>query len=89
MKKTLTMTLALSSLLALKSAYAHELPKGVERCFGIAKKGMNDCAAKAAGKYKAHACAGKALIDGQSNEWIAVPKGTCKKIVGASSESEA
>lgn len=47
-----------------------------EKCAGIVKAGQNDCGANG------HSCAGQAKTDGDKNEWIAVPKGTCSKIVG-------
>ncbi len=50
---------------------------GFEKCAGIVKAGMNDC-----GTAK-HDCAGKASRDGDPREWLYVPAGTCKKIVGA------
>ena len=49
--------------------------EGMEKCYGIAKKGMNDCAANA------HSCQGTSTKDSDPNEWIFVPKGTCSKIV--------
>lgn len=49
---------------------------GFEKCQGIAKAGMNDC-----GTSK-HSCAGQASKDGDPEEWVYVPEGTCKKIVG-------
>ena len=49
---------------------------GYEKCAGIAKKGMNDCAANG------HTCAGQAKKDRDANEWIYVPTGTCAKIAG-------
>ncbi len=52
--------------------------KGQERCFGIVKKGMNSC------RTEYHACAGLAKKNSGSHEWIDVPKGMCKKIVGGS-----
>jgi uncharacterized membrane protein len=48
------------------------------RCFGIAKKGMNDC-----GTSK-HACASMAAADNVPSEWINVLKGNCTRIVGGS-----
>ena len=48
----------------------------VEACYGIAKKGKNDC-----GTAK-HACAAQSVKDGQRSEWIFVMKGTCQNIVG-------
>jgi uncharacterized membrane protein len=48
----------------------------VEKCYGIVKKGMNDC-----GNDK-HACAGQSTEDSATSEWMYVIKGTCEKIVG-------
>lgn len=49
-----------------------------ERCFGIAKKNMNDC-----GTSK-HACASQATANNLPNEWIFVIKGNCERIAGGS-----
>jgi uncharacterized membrane protein len=56
-------------------AVAADKPK-MEKCYGIVKAKMNDCGAAG------HSCAGQAKVDGDSNEWLFVPKGTCEKIVG-------
>lgn len=48
----------------------------MEKCYGIVKAGMNDCGSGN------HACAGQAKVDGDPEEWIYLPKGTCEKIVG-------
>lgn len=45
---------------------------GQEKCFGVALKGQNDCAAGAG-----TTCAGTSKVDYQGNEWKAVAKGTC------------
>ena len=50
------------------------------KCYGIAKKGMNDCGGKGTG----HSCQGQAKIDSNQNDWLLIPKGTCNKIVGGS-----
>lgn len=64
--------------LGLGAAQQAEASKGErEKCAGIVKAGMNDC-----GTSK-HGCAGKASVDGDSEEWIYLPAGTCEKIVGA------
>ena len=52
--------------------------KDMEKCFGIAKTGMNDCS----GKKSSHSCAGQATKDNDPNDFVAVPKGTCDKIAG-------
>ena len=61
-------------LLAADDALAAK--KDAEKCAGIVKAGMNDCATSK------HACAGQAKVDGGPEEWVYVPKGTCEKIVG-------
>ncbi len=72
--------LAVGALVAAGQAQAvPDVPTAWEKCAGIAKKGMNDCGALD-GK---HSCAGQATADGDSNEWVYVPEGTCTKIVGA------
>lgn len=50
---------------------------GFEKCAGIAKAGMNDCGTSV------HACSGQATKDGDAEEWVYVPEGTCEKIVGS------
>lgn len=52
----------------------------MEKCYGIARAGMNDCAAQ-----PSHSCAGTATVDADPVSWILVPNGTCAKIVGSSS----
>ncbi len=68
---------------AAASSYAHDAQagSGQEKCAGIVKAGMNDC-----GTSK-HACAGMAAADSDPEEWIYVPTGTCKKIVGGKVKS--
>ena len=51
---------------------------GFEKCAGIVKAGKNDCG------NSRHSCSGQAAKDGMADEWLYVPEGTCKKIVGAS-----
>jgi uncharacterized membrane protein len=43
-----------------------------EKCFGVALKGANDCAAGAG-----TTCAGTSAVDYQGNSWKYVDKGTC------------
>ena len=44
----------------------------MEKCYGVALKGQNDCAAGAG-----TTCAGTSKVDYQGNAWKLVPKGTC------------
>jgi uncharacterized membrane protein len=47
--------------------------EGKEKCYGVALKGQNDCAAKGV-----HSCAGESKADYQGTDWKYVPKGTCE-----------
>jgi uncharacterized membrane protein len=49
-----------------------------EKCYGIVKAGPNVC------QTATSSCSGTSKKDAQADAWIAVPKGTCAKIVGAS-----
>ena len=46
-----------------------------EKCYGVALKGENDCAAG-----PGTTCAATAKVDYQGNAWKLVPKGTCTTI---------
>lgn len=50
-----------------------------EKCYGVAKAGLNDCAAG-----PGTSCAGTSTTDGQANAWMYVLDGSCAKIVGGS-----
>ncbi len=50
--------------------------KTQERCYGIARVGKNDCATPK------HSCAAQATTDRDPEEFIMVPEGLCKHIVG-------
>src|SRR4051812_45962914 len=47
----------------------------VEKCYGVAMAGKNDCAAG-----PGTTCAGTAKMDYQANAWKNVPAGTCTSI---------
>ena len=73
----LALALASSLSAALASAaLAAPLPAekmvGNEKCYGVALKGQNDCAAG-----PGTTCAGTSTTDYQGNAWKAVPAGTC------------
>ena len=55
-------------------AQAKDEPK-MEKCYGVAKTGKNDCAAG-----PGTSCAGTSTRDYQGNAWKLVPVGTCTKI---------
>lgn len=67
------LVLALGSALSMAAvSTAHAADTNMEKCFGVAMKGHNDCAAGAG-----TTCAGTAKMDYQANAWKLVPKGTC------------
>ena len=70
--------LALGTAITASAVIAQPAPK--ERCYGVALKGKNDCAASRGAN-----CAGTAKIDHQGNAWLLVPKGSCEKTVSKTS----
>lgn len=84
MSQTLTTLPAAALALALATAFS-ALPAAAqqadkEKCYGVALKGKNDCAAGAG-----TTCAGTSKMDHQGNAWSYVPKGTCEKLVSKTS----
>ena len=66
---------ALASFATPQAAGAAEL----EKCYGVAKAGKNDCKAGAG-----TTCAGTSTKDHQGNAFLLVPAGTCEKLAGGS-----
>ena len=65
---------ALSMGLAIAS-HAGDAKQPMEKCYGVAKAGENDCKAGAR-----TTCAGTSKVDYQKNAWKLVPAGTCTQI---------
>ena len=63
---------AVTTAVAVISTTTPALAAGKEKCFGVALKGQNDCAAGAG-----TTCAGTSKVDYQGNHWKYVNKGTC------------
>ncbi|WP_295559612.1 DUF2282 domain-containing protein [uncultured Hyphomicrobium sp.] len=61
----------LASAFAMASAPA-QAADDMEKCFGIAKAGQNDCAAEGS-----NSCAGTSKVDFDPHGWKLVKKGTC------------
>ncbi|MCB1757215.1 MAG: DUF2282 domain-containing protein [Gammaproteobacteria bacterium] len=85
-KRNTAVAAAIGSLVALglsatASQNAYAAKDGMEKCFGIAKAGKNDC------QTSNSSCAGTSTSDGQKDAWILVPEGLCDKVVGGSKES--
>jgi uncharacterized membrane protein len=71
-----TLALALGTALTLLAApAAMAQPADKEKCFGVAMKGKNDCAAG-----PGTTCAGTSKADFQGNAWKLVDKGSCEKM---------
>ena len=72
--KSLTLASAVAAAFTIQvagSAQAEEM----EKCYGVALAGANDCAAGAG-----TTCAGTSKVDYQGNAWKSVAAGTCAKM---------
>ena len=74
---TISGALALGTLSLSNSVSAAEM----EKCYGVAKAGKNDC------QTANSSCAGTSTMDNQGDAWILVPEGVCDKLVGGSMEA--
>ncbi len=81
MSNALKLSLAASAVLAMAagamSTNAVAAEGKTEKCYGIALKGKNDCAAG-----PGTSCAGTSTTDYQGNAWKHVKPGTCVKAGG-------
>ena len=82
MKSAITTAAALATASTLLLPTQAIADQKMEKCYGIVKAGMNDCATSK------NSCAGSATQDGQKDAFVFVPQGLCKKIVGGSLEAE-
>ena len=73
---------ALSAALAAAPLTGALAADDMEKCYGVAKAGMNDCKAG-----EGTTCQGTSTEDGQANAWILTPMGLCEKLVGGSLEA--
>ena len=89
MSATALKTFTLSAMLgaaalavASTAAYAADTKAmdkpAMEKCFGVAKAGKNDCAAGT------HSCAGQATKDMDKASFVSIPAGVCAKLAGGS-----
>jgi uncharacterized membrane protein len=84
--KTTTAVIAAGAMAAAlgmvvqKASAEDEAAAATEKCYGVAKAGMNDCAGGN------HGCAGMATEDGDPTTYINLPAGLCEKLVGGSLE---
>ncbi len=81
MNRRQSLTVTAFALSALVSGVAMAQEKGadkkptMEKCYGVAMAGKNDCQAG-----PGTTCAGSSKVDYQGNAWKAVAKGTCTSI---------
>ena len=80
--KTFAIAGALAAALAAHATTASATGE-MEKCFGVALAGQNDCAAG-----EGTTCAGTSKTDYQSNAWKSVPKGSCEKTASKSSPTK-
>jgi uncharacterized membrane protein len=74
-----TLAASLAAAMTLVAAQASAAPKAaqpsMDKCYGVALKGQNDCKAGAG-----TTCAGTSKIDYQPDAWKYVAKGSCETI---------
>jgi uncharacterized membrane protein len=73
------LVLALGAAFAAAAAPVPPQPDK-DKCFGVALKGKNDCAAG-----PGTTCAGTSKVDYQGNAWSYVVRGTCEKTASKTS----
>lgn len=77
MNRTFTLTLASAMALGLSMATLDlAAAADKEKCYGVAMKGKNDCAAG-----PGTTCAGTSVKDYQGNAWKYVEAGTCENMM--------
>lgn len=82
-KRQVLIAAALAGVCAVSAGTASADPSvkakaEMEKCYGIAKAGQNDCATASG----SHSCSGQAKKDMDPAEWKNVAKGTCVKAGG-------
>ena len=71
----LTVAGAFAASVAMMGATPAFAQDEMEKCYGIAKKGENDCKAG-----PGTTCSGTSTVDYQGNAWKLVKKGTCTEV---------
>lgn len=79
---TAALALALGAALTLGNSAVASEGAAKEKCYGVALKGQNDCAAG-----PGTSCAGSSKVDYQGNAWKLVPAGTCEQIPSPTSST--
>ncbi len=79
--KKILLSAAITAAVAgyMASAQAEEKKSDMEKCYGIAKAGKNDCTGGGVST-----CAGHSKKDGEG--FLLLPKGACERITGGSTK---
>jgi uncharacterized membrane protein len=73
--KIASLALAAGIVAGINAAPTAAQGKAMEKCYGVAKAGQNDCAAG-----PGTSCSGSSTRDYQGNAWKLVEKGTCERM---------
>ena len=73
--KIASLALAAGIVAGINAAPAAAQSSAMEKCYGVAKAGQNDCAAG-----PGTSCSGSSTRDYQGNAWKLVKKGSCERI---------
>ena len=77
-KSAMTAFLAIAATHAAVAGPVGAPTQSSEKCYGIVKAGLNDCATATS------SCAGSSSKDRQADAFIFLPKGVCDKLAGGS-----
>ena len=69
---------AAMAALCVSATTATTAASKMEKCYGVAKAGQNDCASS----NGSHSCAGQGKTDNSPSDWKYVAKGTCATMGG-------
>ncbi len=75
-KSAITAFLTIATVHTAIGASSETATSSTEKCYGVVRAGMNDCATATA------SCAGSSTKDNQSDAFVMMPKGLCVKLVG-------
>ena len=64
-----------------KATMERMVKNNLEKCYGVAARGKNDCA------EGAHSCVGQSSRDRDPESFVLVPKGDCQKFAGGKTQA--
>lgn len=64
-----------------KQTMERMVKNNLEKCYGVAARGKNDCA------EGAHSCVGQSTRDRDPQSFVLVPKGDCQKFTGGKTQA--